>query len=91
LTLRIDGGKLAQIVAIGGHNRESIGVKPGWSMKNDRALIKLARDNPNVDHIASKLKRRPASVVKAARRLGVYLPPIAPKRPGSKPKRRRGS
>jgi hypothetical protein len=80
--------QLARIVAIGCHNQESNGVKPGWSMKNDRALIRLAREkSPKVDRIAAKLKKRPASVIRAARRLGIYLPPIALKRPGPKPKR----
>jgi hypothetical protein len=61
--------------------------KPGYSMKNDRALIRLARAKPNVDRIAAKLKKPPASVVRTARRPGIYLPPVAPKRPGPKPKR----
>jgi hypothetical protein len=55
--------------------------KPGWSMQADRMLMRLlTRDNPDVDRIAAELKKTPASVVRSALRLGIYLPSIWPKR-----------
>jgi hypothetical protein len=53
-----------------------------WSMKRDRALIQLARTNAGVDQIATKLKVAPVAVLKAAKRLGIYLGPQPPKRDG---------
>jgi hypothetical protein len=53
-----------------------------WSMKRDRALIQLARANVGVDQIATRLKAAPVAVLKAAKRLGVYLGPRPPKRDG---------
>jgi hypothetical protein len=54
----------------------------GWSMKNDRELIRLARSNLNVDRIATKLKTSPLRIMRVGKRLGLDLPPIAPKRGG---------
>jgi hypothetical protein len=53
---------------------------PKWSMKTDRDLIELARANMSVDRIAAKLEVAPASVVKAAKRLGISLGPQPVKR-----------
>jgi hypothetical protein len=52
-----------------------------WSMKNDRELIELARAN-SAEQIANQMKLAPATVVKIAKRLGLHLLPIAPKRDG---------
>jgi hypothetical protein len=52
------------------------------SMRRDRALIQLARANVGVDQIASRLKVAPVAVLKAAKRLGIYLGPQPPKRDG---------
>jgi hypothetical protein len=56
------------------------------SMKNDRELIKLARENPSVDRIAASLKMAPAAVLKAAKRLGIYLGPKQDRKPKAKSK-----
>jgi hypothetical protein len=54
-------------------------------MKADRKLIRLLTSNKlDVDRIAAKLKTSPASIVRTARRLGIYLPSVAPKRHGPK-------
>jgi hypothetical protein len=50
-----------------------------WSMKKDRELMRLARENLSVEQIAAKTKLAPARVVKIAKRLGFYLLPIPPK------------
>jgi hypothetical protein len=51
-------------------------------MKKERELIQLARANLSVGQIANKTKLAPATVIKIAKRLGLHLPPIAPKRDG---------
>jgi hypothetical protein len=53
-----------------------------WSMKRDRALIQLARASVGVDQIATRLKVGPVAILKAAKRLGIYLGPQPPKRGG---------
>jgi hypothetical protein len=53
-----------------------------WSTKKDRELNKLARAELNVEQIATRMKLAPARVIKIAKRLGLHLPPIAPKRDG---------
>jgi hypothetical protein len=53
-----------------------------WPMKKDRELIQLARANLSVEQIATRMKLAPARVIKIARRLGLNVPPIAPKRDG---------
>jgi hypothetical protein len=53
-----------------------------WSMKKDRELIKLASGELSVDQIAARLKHSPPAVLKAAKRLGIYLGPNTPKRDG---------
>jgi hypothetical protein len=55
-------------------------------MKKERELIQLARANLSVQQIATKTRLAPERVLKAAKRLGFDLPPIAPK-PGGKAKR----
>jgi hypothetical protein len=52
----------------------------GWSMKNDRDLMQLAVANLSVDEIANRMKSGPERILKVAKRLGIRLPPIAPKR-----------
>jgi hypothetical protein len=47
----------------------------GWSMKNERELIKLARKNHSAEQIASKLEASLPQIFKVARRLGVDLGP----------------
>ncbi len=53
-----------------------------WSMKKERDLMQLARENLSVEQIAAKLATRPGTVSKLALRLGVKLRPIAAKRNG---------
>jgi hypothetical protein len=53
-----------------------------WSMKKDRQLIDLARANLSVEQFTNKMRLAPATVVRIAMRLGLHLPPIAPKRDG---------
>jgi len=53
-----------------------------WSMKKDRELIQLARENLSVEQIASRMKAAPAKVLMVAKRLGIHPPRIAPKRVG---------
>lgn len=45
-------------------------------MKRDRDLVQMASRNLSVEQIAAKLKSRPITVFMAARRLGIYLPPL---------------
>lgn len=47
-------------------------------MKKDHELIRLARENRNVDHISERLNKAPMTILKAAKRLGIYLGPNAP-------------
>jgi len=51
-------------------------------MKRDRDFMALARDKVSVEEIAAKLKIEPKSVIKIGRRLGIYFPPLKPKRNG---------
>ena len=51
-------------------------------MKKDRELIQLARADFSVDGIAAKLEISTGAVLRAAKRLGIYLEPRAPKRDG---------
>jgi hypothetical protein len=55
----------------------------GWSMKQDRELIKLAGEKRTVNQIAAKMDTSYLTVLKAAKRLGVHLGPQAP-RPDSR-------
>jgi len=48
-------------------------------MKKDRELIRLARSGVSVDQISARLKHSPATILKVAKRLGIYL---GPKRDG---------
>jgi len=57
-------------------------------MKTDRDLMELARGNFNAEQIAAKLKLTPKTVIKTARRLGVYFPPLELKRNGRRPMKR---
>ena len=57
-----------------------------WSMKKDRELIQLARENLSVEQIASRMKAAPAKVLVVAKRLGIRVPRIAPT-PDGKAKR----
>jgi Mn-dependent DtxR family transcriptional regulator len=50
-----------------------------WPMKKERKRIQLARANLSVEQIAARMKLAPASVLKAANRLGFDLLRIAPK------------
>jgi len=61
-----------------------------WPMKKERELIQLARANVGVEQIATRMKLAPASVLKAAKRLGLDLPPIAPKGGTLKPRESEG-
>jgi hypothetical protein len=54
----------------------------GWSMKKDRDLMQFALANLSVDEIANRMKSGPERILKVAKRLGIHLPPIAPKRDG---------
>jgi hypothetical protein len=54
----------------------------GGSMKTDRGVMELARGNLSVEQIAVKLKTTPKTVFKAGKRLGIYFPPLEPKRNG---------
>jgi hypothetical protein len=56
----------------------------GWSMKNDRDLMQLAVANLSVDEIANRMKSGPERILKVAKRLGIHLPPIVPKRDGKR-------
>jgi hypothetical protein len=49
----------------------------GWSMKNDRELIRLARANLTLDQIAAKFNNAPTAIIKIAKRLGIILKPGA--------------
>jgi hypothetical protein len=50
-----------------------------WLMRKERELIHLARASLSVEQIATRMKLAPASVLKAAKRLGFDFPSIAPK------------
>jgi hypothetical protein len=50
-----------------------------WSMKKDRQLIKLARENLSVEKIAHLLDVAAPQIVKSARRLGIGLRQKPPK------------
>jgi hypothetical protein len=52
----------------------------GWSMKKDRQLIELARDNRSAEQIAKKMDASLPQVLKVARRLGLNLGTQTPKR-----------
>jgi transposase-like protein len=52
-------------------------------MKRDRELIQLARANLGVEQISIRMKLAPATVIKTAKRLGLKVPPITPKRNGT--------
>ena len=49
-------------------------------MKMERNVAQLAGDDLGVEQIASKLKIEPQAVIKIGRRLGIYFPPLKPKR-----------
>jgi hypothetical protein len=51
-----------------------------WPLKTERGVVELARDNLDVEQIATKLNINPEAVVRIGRRLGIYFPPIKPKR-----------
>ena len=51
-------------------------------MKKDRELIKLARENPNVESLAKKLETISSQIIKASRRLGISLGLQSPKPDG---------
>jgi hypothetical protein len=51
-------------------------------MKKDRELLHLALAKLSVDQIADRMKSGPDGILKVAKRLGIHLPPIAPKRDG---------
>jgi hypothetical protein len=51
----------------------------GWSMKNERELMKLARAKRSAEQIAKKLDASLPQIFKVARRLGVDLGPQPPK------------
>jgi DNA-binding CsgD family transcriptional regulator len=53
-----------------------------WAMKTERDVIQLARGNHSAKQIAAKLKIDPEAVIKAGRRLGIYLPSLEHKRNG---------
>ena len=44
-----------------------------WSMKKERELIQLAREDVSVEQIANRMKFAPAAIIKAGRRLGLHL------------------
>jgi transposase-like protein len=51
-------------------------------MKKERELIQLARANLSVEQISTRMKLAPATVIKTAKRLGLRVSPITPKRNG---------
>jgi hypothetical protein len=55
---------------VAARTRSGENLTTGWSMKKDRELIKLARENPSIDLIAASLEMAPATVLRVARRLG---------------------
>jgi len=44
-------------------------------MKTDRAIIQMTREGLTIKQIAARLDKYPESVIKAAKRLGIYLKP----------------
>ena len=44
-------------------------------MKTDRAIIQMAREGLTFDQIAARLDKYPESVIKTAKRLGIYFKP----------------
>ncbi len=50
-----------------------------WTMAEDRDLMKLAKADQNAEMIAAKMDRSYATVVRAAKRLGLRLAPSPPR------------
>ena len=75
----VERPKLLRLIEIGLKATKAQILMFRWSMKKDRELIRLARSGVSVDQISARLKHSPATILKVAKRLGIYL---GPKRDG---------
>jgi hypothetical protein len=55
-------------------------MRKGWSFKDDRRVIALARASKTLEQIAKAMNRTPDRIRKAAMRLGVSVKSKAPKK-----------
>jgi hypothetical protein len=55
-------------------------MRKGWSFKDDRRVIELARASKTLEQIAKAMNRTPDRIRKVAMRLGVSVKSNAPKK-----------
>jgi hypothetical protein len=55
-------------------------MRKGWSFKDDRRVIELARASKTLEQIAKTMNRTPDRIRKVAMRLGVSVKSKAPKK-----------
>jgi hypothetical protein len=54
--------------------------KAGWSFKEQRQLIKLARASKSLDEVVKAIGRPPETILKMAKQLGISFKPKAKKK-----------